>query len=82
MVFFTATGLISIPFSYFFSWVDRPKPMAEGEFKKEKDRLAKIVDIVLKDGRKLYKKKLDLDAENSVAKYFELKNFSLWKEGR
>lgn len=56
--------------------------MGEGEFKKEKDRLAKVVDIVLKDGRKIYKKKLDLDAENSVSKYFELKNFSLWKEGR
>jgi hypothetical protein len=45
------------------AWADRPQPMNEGEFKKEKDRLAKQVDYLLKAGRRLYDDRLALDAK-------------------
>ena len=37
--------------------------MTEGEFKKEKDRMAKQVDYLLKSGRKLYDEKTAMDAK-------------------
>lgn len=58
LVFFLGTGLISIPFTNIFTWLDQPKPMNESQFKKEKDELARKVDFLLKDGRKIYDDKI------------------------
>ena len=62
-MFFFGTGIISIPLSNIIAWADRPRPMTEGEFKKEKDRMAKQVDYLLKSGRKLYDEKTAMDAK-------------------
>ena len=77
-VFFFGTGIISVPFSNIIAWADRPKPMTEGEFKKEKDRLAKQVDYLLKTGRRLYDEKLQIDEKYGsirgiMSKYSQMK---------
>mmetsp|Transcript_14819 Transcript_14819/g.25201 ORF Transcript_14819/g.25201 Transcript_14819/m.25201 type:complete len:282 (-) Transcript_14819:35-880(-) len=63
LVFFMGTGLVSIPFGFITAWADRPRPMDESKFKQEKDMLAKQVDYMLKDGKKIYEEKLKLDAQ-------------------
>lgn len=52
--------------------------MTEGEFKKEKDRLAKQVDYLLKTGRKLYDEKTTMDSKYAssrglFSKYSQMK---------
>ena len=42
--------------------------MTEGEFKKEKDRMAKQVDYLLKSGRKLYDEKIAIDAKYACSR--------------
>lgn len=41
LTIFMITGLVSIPFSLFTSWRDRPIPMSEKQFKGEKESLAR-----------------------------------------
>jgi hypothetical protein len=41
LVFFMGTGLVAIPFENIITWLDRPVPMNESEFKKKKDVLTK-----------------------------------------
>lgn len=61
-LFFVSTGLIAIPFENIIAFMDRPKPMlSEGEFKKEKDGLAKKIDWLLKNGKALYDRKVAID---------------------
>lgn len=60
--FFLATGLVAVPFNQIIQWADRPKPLIDaGEFKKEKERVAKQIEWVLKSGKEIYEEKLDLD---------------------
>jgi hypothetical protein len=61
-LFFVSTGLIAIPFENIIAWVDQPKPMrSEGDFKKEKEELAKTIRWVLEKGKSVYDKKVQLD---------------------
>lgn len=46
-VFFCGTGLVAVPFDFMFSWVDRPKPMNELQFKKEKENMVKQIEYIL-----------------------------------
>ena len=46
-LFFCGTGLIAIPVDYILSYIDRPKPMDEMRFKKEKENLVKQIEFVL-----------------------------------
>ena len=62
LVFFIGTGFISIPFSYIVSWIERPIPMNEHQFKTDKDTLAKQIDLLLKKGKSIYEEKLKLDS--------------------
>jgi hypothetical protein len=62
LVFFLGTGLVAIPLDFITTWADRPIPMTESQFKKEKDMLSKQVDYLLKEGKKIYEDKLKLDA--------------------
>ena len=63
-LFFLSTGLVAVPFNQIIQWADSPKPMKDvGEFKKEKERVAKQIDWVLKSGKEIYEQKLALDEE-------------------
>lgn len=63
-LFFVSTGLIAIPFENIIAWVDQPKPMtSEGDFKKEKEELAKKIRWILEKGKSVYEKKIVLDTE-------------------
>jgi hypothetical protein len=55
--------------------------MTEGEFKKEKDRMAKQVDYLLKSGRKLYDEKNTMDTKYASARGLFSK-YNQMKEGR
>lgn len=70
LTIFMVTGLVSIPFGLITSWRDRPTPMSETQFKKEKEVLARQVESLLKEGRKIYDSKLKLDGERQGAGFF------------
>lgn len=80
-LFFVSTGLIAIPFEHIIAWVDQPKPMhSEGDFKKEKEELAKTIKWVLDKGKSVYDKKVALDQEldeggtcTKIAKYGKIR---------
>lgn len=46
-LFFAGTGLVAIPFHHVITFFDRPKPMNESQFKKEKDGLVKEIEYIL-----------------------------------
>ena len=54
--------------------------MDENLFKKEKDSLAKQVEYMLKEGRKIYDEKLKMDARRSNNKYFG--GIQYWQDKR
>ena len=47
LCFFLPTGIWAYPFDYVGSWVTRPIPMKEDEFKKAKYELARTMEILL-----------------------------------
>ena len=51
------------------SYVDRPIPMSETEFKKKKDLLSTKVNMLLKQGRNLHKQQEQLEAKISENKF-------------
>lgn len=64
------TGLVSIPFALFTSWRDRPIPMGETQFKREKETLARQVDTLLKSGKKIYDDKIKFEGESQNSGLF------------
>lgn len=61
LLFYLGTGMSSLTFDFLFAWADRPKPMNESQFKKEKDILSRKVDYMLKEGKKIYDDRIKLD---------------------
>ena len=70
LTIFMITGLVSIPFALFTSWRDRPIPMGENDFKREKESLARQVDSLLKAGKKLYDEKIQFDGDSQNTGFF------------
>jgi hypothetical protein len=81
-LFFVSTGLIAIPFQHIISWVDQPKPMtSEGDFKKEKEELAKKIRWILEKGKSVYEDKIRLDKEKEDGNICtQIKNFSAFRK--
>ena len=79
LVFFLGTGLVAIPFTHVLAWMDKPLPMNQSQFGKEKDRVAKLIEFMLKNGRELYEKKIKLETEKDEGK---MGSFKYWKELR
>lgn len=57
LAFFLPTGVWAYPFDYVGSWVTRPIPMKEDEFKKAKYELARTMEILLQRGKQLIEDK-------------------------
>jgi hypothetical protein len=79
MVFFFGTGLVSIPLDFILNWLDKPKPMNESQFKKEKDSLVKQIEYILEQGRDLYENRLKIDVDKEEGK---IGRFAYMRESR
>lgn len=81
LVFFMGTGFIAIPFENMVAFMDRPRPVKDAEqFKSYKDKLAKNIDYLLKEGKKIYSKKQAYDRKMEGAGV--IKNIANYKETR
>ena len=77
LIFFLPTGVWAYPFDYVGSWVTRPIPMKEDEFKKAKYDLARTMEILLQKGKQIIEDKKNSEKDSGNLQGRPLKRWRL-----
>lgn len=64
LMIFLGVGLTALPLDLINDFRFRPRPMDENEFKRSKHELAKKVEVLLLNGRKLLEEKIAADKKS------------------
>jgi len=80
LIFFLPTGVWAYPFDYVGSWVTRPIPMKEDEFKKAKYDLARTMEILLQKGKQIIEDKKNSEKDSGNLQGRPLKRWRLKRQ--